>query len=65
MPYKIQPDPAHQGRKRVVNTESGDVKGGDQDAGTALSQFRLLEAIEHDPDFKPRDRPGRHYGNKR
>lgn len=69
MPYKIQPDPAHKGRKRVVNTETGDVKGGDQSAETALSQFRLLEGIEHGwhPDGKPADgdRPRRHYGNQR
>jgi hypothetical protein len=67
VPYKIQADPDHPGKKRVVNTETGQVHGSGQDAKTALSQFRLLEGIDNGwkPTGKPAndDKPRKHYGN--
>lgn len=69
MPYKIQADPAHPGRKRVVNTESGDVKGSDQSEADALSQFRLLEGIKHGSippgGYNDRTKTRRNPGGKR
>jgi hypothetical protein len=47
MPYKIEADPAHPGKKRVVNSETGDVKGSGQTDAEAHGQFGLLEGIEH------------------
>jgi hypothetical protein len=58
--YEVQPDPAHHGRFRVVNTAAkavhGDgplVHGSDMTKADATRQWRLLQAIEHDPDWTP------------
>ena len=57
--YEVQDDPAHKGRFRVVDTtqhgpDGGpDVKGANMDKTTATKQWRLLEAVEHDPGFRP------------
>lgn len=47
MPYKVEPDPDHEGAYRVRNTETGDVKGSGMTEDDAVRQFRLLEGIEH------------------
>jgi hypothetical protein len=49
MPYKIERD-GNSGW-RVVNTETGDVKGSGMTRENAESQLRLLNAIEH--GYKP------------
>jgi hypothetical protein len=55
MPYKIKADPEHPGKKEVVNSATGDVKGSAQDPEDAASQYRLLEGIDH--GWKPDGRP--------
>lgn len=58
--YEVQPDPENKGRFRVVNSAAKAPSGGgprvhgvDMDKATAVRQWRLLEAIKHDPDWKP------------
>ena len=51
MPYAIQKS----GSKFVVkNTDTGAVKGTHDSMKKAEGQMRLLQAIEHNPDFKPK-----------
>jgi hypothetical protein len=52
MPYRVEKD--GDGCK-VVNTESGEVKAKHARCEDAERQVRLLHAIEHDPNFKPRE----------
>lgn len=58
--YEVQPDPVHAGRFRVVNTAERDphgagplVHGSGMSKADATKQWRLLEAVQHDPDWKP------------
>ena len=53
MPYEVQHDPEHPGRFRVVNTDTGHVHGKRMTKTGAVKQWRLLEALEHDPGWKP------------
>ncbi len=51
MPYTIKKE----GDKFItVNTDTGHVKGTHSSKEKAMAQMRLLQAIEHNPDFKPR-----------
>jgi hypothetical protein len=47
VPYKVEPDPDHQGKFRVRNTETGGIKGSNMSKDAAQKQFRLLEGVEH------------------
>ncbi len=56
MPFKAEridsgPD---EGKFRVINTETGEVKAGATSKEKAESQIRLLNAIEFNPSFVPR-----------
>jgi hypothetical protein len=57
--YAVEPDPDHEGRFRVVDlTQKGpdggpDIKGRDMTKANAVRQFRLLEAVKHDPGWTP------------
>jgi hypothetical protein len=51
MPYSIEKS----GNKFIVkNTATGHVKGTHSTKEKAESQMRLLQAIEHNPGFKPK-----------
>lgn len=51
MPYRIEDKG---GGKVVVNTETGrQLSSKPLKPSVAESQFRLLEALEHDPNWKP------------
>ncbi len=51
MPYSVEKS----GKKFVVkNTATGHVKGTHSTKEDAEAQMRLLQAIEHNPNFKPR-----------
>lgn len=50
MPYKVE---EHDGKCKVINTETGDVKAEHASCEDAHRQVRLLHAIENDPNFKP------------
>jgi hypothetical protein len=59
--YEVQPDPARAGRFRVVNTAekaadgSGPlVHGSGMTKTDAVKQWRLLEAVKHDPGWTPK-----------
>lgn len=53
MPYEVRK--LEDGGCEVVNKDTGDVKAKHDDCENAHRQVRLLEAIEHDPGFKPRE----------
>ena len=52
MPYEVRKT---EDGCEVVNKETGDVKAKHSDCEAAHRQVRLLEAIEHDPNFHPRE----------
>ncbi len=61
MPYAKQEQ--GNGTYKVINTDSGSVKGTGMTEVKADAQLKLLNAIEHDPDFVPRStRTRRHPG---
>jgi hypothetical protein len=53
MPYKVEEKEG--GGCKVVNSETGEVKAEHADCADAHRQVRLLEAIEHDSNFHPRE----------
>jgi len=53
MPYEVRK--LDNGGCEVINSETKEVKDKHSDCADAHRQVRLLEAIEHDPDFKPRE----------
>lgn len=54
MPYAKRKQ--RNGKFQVINTETKDVKGSDMTEAKADSQLRLLNAVEHNPDFRPKRR---------
>ena len=52
MPYEVRKN--EDGSCDVINKETKEVKDHHGDCADAHRQVRLLEAIEHDPDFEPR-----------
>ena len=58
--YEVQPDPDHPGRFRVVNTgvpKPGgglNIKGSNMSKADAVKQWRLLQAVKHDPGWEPK-----------
>jgi len=52
MPYEVR---KVEDGCEVVNKDTGDVKAKHSDCEAAHRQVRLLEAIEHDPNFHPRE----------
>lgn len=52
MPYEVR---AKGGQWEVINSETQDVKGTHESKEEAERQLRLLNAIEHDPGFEPRN----------
>lgn len=57
MPYAKRKQ--RDGTYKVINTETQDVKGSGMTEAKADSQLRLLNAVEHNPDFRPKPRPPR------
>lgn len=55
MPYAKRQQP--NGLFKVVNTETESVKGSGMTEQTADRQLNLLNAVEHNPEFKPRSTP--------
>jgi hypothetical protein len=53
MPYEVKK--LEEGGCEVVNSETHEVKAKHADCADAERQVRLLQAIEHDPNFKPKD----------
>lgn len=53
MPYRIQ---RTVGGFEVVNTETGEVHAKHTTEAKAKAQMRLLNAVEHNPGLKRRDR---------
>jgi hypothetical protein len=56
MPFKAQRISSGKdaGKYKVVNTDTGEVKARATSKENAEKQVRLLNAIENNPDFKPR-----------
>lgn len=52
MPYKIRENDGHY---EVINEDTGEVKARHTTKEDAERQVRLLEAIEHDADWEPRN----------
>lgn len=52
MPYEIK---ENDGTYEVVNKDTGEVKAKHTDKADAERQVRLLEAIEHNADWKPKN----------
>ena len=53
MPYRVQ---RTMGGFEVVNTETGEVHAKHTTEAKAKAQMRLLNAVKHNPRFKPRGR---------
>lgn len=52
MPYKVE---HHGDQWEVKNEDTGDVKGTHETKEEAERQMRLLNAIENDPEWEPRN----------
>jgi hypothetical protein len=52
MPYEIR---SEDGKHCIYNKDSGEKKACHDTKEEAERQLRLLEAVEHDPEFEPRN----------